>query len=91
MNIPPLDEKCGVYAEYYKMSIYKTYSNFLLKIYNYEEKYNGYEGDFYCEELHYLYKNYKNMIKLDNSINLSSSLILNSLKEFITSQYVKKT
>ncbi|WP_072682722.1 M48 family metallopeptidase [Arcobacter sp. LA11] len=90
MNLPALDKKCGVYAEHYKMSIYKTYGNFLLKIYNYEGKYNGYEGDFYCEELHYLYKKYKNMIKLDNSINLSSSVILNSLKEFITSQYAKK-
>ncbi len=76
-----------MYGYEYIMNIYKLYANFFLKIIVLNSKYNGFEGEYFCENKKYLYVDANNINKLDSKINITNNMILDSLKLLITSEY----
>ncbi len=79
-----------MYGYEYIMNVYKLYGNFFLKIIVLNSKYNGFEGEYFCENKKYLYVDSNNINKLDSKINITNEMILNSLKLLITSEYATK-
>jgi tetratricopeptide (TPR) repeat protein len=89
-NIPNIDDKCGIYATYYNLNIYKVFNNFLLNLIQINQKLKGYDGVDTCKKTVFPYKT---KIEIENKLkqlNISNIDVLDSLIEFLKLDYQKK-
>ncbi|NOR55457.1 MAG: tetratricopeptide repeat protein [Sulfurovum sp.] len=79
-----------VSSAFYRISLYKIYKNFLLKIYVTNKDFVGIDGFYHGEYLRFSYKSHNAFLKKIRNIKITDKLILNSLETFLKPNYKNK-
>ena len=80
----------GINSILYNIFFYKLYNDFLLKILLSDIDLAGHDGELMCERSVFLYKTEEDLRNRFNKLEISNQLILNSLIEFLKSNYSEK-
>jgi tetratricopeptide (TPR) repeat protein len=76
-----------VSSAFYRISIYKRYKNFLLKLYMPDSDFEGIDGFYHGYYLKYKYKYHRNFIQKIKNKKITNKLILSSLITFLKPNY----